>query len=337
MILLKRPGGQADLPGVHSPGSLPLPPPDLPRSRTGRTPRWVLDEVAGRAPVDDLPWRAAPLTPAEPVRRPRWGRALSIAVVGSLVALTVVVGPQGSVQAVRDAVSGSTAGMVAGRDRPTPRASSGERLAPPVTPPGVSDAYAFLATGFGGDPVTYDPCQPIPYVVRPDGAPPGGDAVIAEAVRRTEAATGLRFIAEGTTEEAPSDDREPFQPDRYGNRWAPVLIAWSDPSEVPGLAGRVAGLGGSTPVLTPTGAQVLVTGEVTLDAATMRELFSSREGVEAARAVIQHELGHLVGLDHVEDPTQLMHGDGHPGIVDFAAGDLAGLARLGAGPCVHSV
>lgn len=46
-----------------------------------------------------------------------------------------------------------------------------------------------------------------------------------------------------------------------------------------------------------------------------------------------HELAHVVGLDHVDDPTQLMNPEG-TGVTEFAAGDLAGLAVLGGGQCV---
>ena len=63
------------------------------------------------------------------------------------------------------------------------------------------------------------------------------------------AASGLQFVYDGTTAEAPSKTRETYQPDRYGKQWAPVLIAWSTPEESPDLAGKVAGTGGApTPI-----------------------------------------------------------------------------------------
>jgi predicted Zn-dependent protease len=46
-----------------------------------------------------------------------------------------------------------------------------------------------------------------------------------------------------------------------------------------------------------------------------------------------HELGHLVGLDHVDDPGQLMYPVTALAVTDYAAGDLRGLHRLSTGPC----
>ena len=55
-------------------------------------------------------------------------------------------------------------------------------------------------------------------------------------------------------------------------------------------------------------------------------------GVKAfAYYAVLHELGHLVGLAHVDAPAQLMYPQGH--IASFAPGDLRGLAAAGSGPC----
>ena len=50
-----------------------------------------------------------------------------------------------------------------------------------------------------------------------------------------------------------------------------------------------------------------------------------------------HEFGHLVGLDHVDDPTQLMYPSTSPAVSTFGGGDLAGLAALGSGACAPNV
>jgi Matrixin len=49
-------------------------------------------------------------------------------------------------------------------------------------------------------------------------------------------------------------------------------------------------------------------------------------------SVLLHELGHIMGLNHVRDPDQLMYSGRHPNfsVRTFGRGDLEGLRRLGA-------
>ena len=48
---------------------------------------------------------------------------------------------------------------------------------------------------------------------------------------------------------------------------------------------------------------------------------------------IAHELGHVVGLDHVADPYQVMHDTNAYPLPSYRAGDRRGLAELGLGRC----
>ena len=66
-------------------------------------------------------------------------------------------------------------------------------------------------------------------------------------------------------------------------------------------------------------------------------LADPRLGVPPAEAVVLHELGHVVGLDHVSDPSQLMTPVGRPDLLGYAAGDRTGLALLGGGECAPGV
>jgi hypothetical protein len=82
-----------------------------------------------------------------------------------------------------------------------------------------------------------------------------------------------------------------------------------------------------------SGASYYATGVVALDAPDFRNILSRPGGHAEARAIVMHELGHLVGLAHVHDPHELMN-ERNVGQLDFGPGDLRGLAALGAGPCI---
>ena len=196
-----------------------------------------------------------------------------------------------------------------------------------------SASYRFTLTHPDGTPVAYDPCRPVHFVTRPTGAPPGGAELLAAAIAEVSRATGLTFVDDGTTSEAPSADRAPYQPDRYGQRWAPVLIAWQTPSDNPDFAAAVTGEAGSIPVAWSGHPRAYVTGTVQLDATKFTQMLASAKGKQYAHAIVLHELGHLVGLGHVTDQTQLMFPESGLDATAYAAGDLAGLARLGQGPC----
>jgi hypothetical protein len=221
-----------------------------------------------------------------------------------------------------------------------PPAGLGEATEPLGAPPplvGNSGSYAFTAVQPDGDgPVAYSPCRPIHFVVRPDGAPPAGDELIRGALASVSAATGLQFVDDGATQEAPSTDREAYQPEVYGRRWAPVLITWSTAAESPELAGDVAGVAGSASV-TRSGRTTYVTGSVTLDSEDIATLVAAPATQNTARGIVTHEMGHLVGLDHVDDPTQLMYPSTQALVTAFSWGDLAGLAALGTGACAPNV
>ncbi|WP_255769144.1 hypothetical protein [Pseudarthrobacter sulfonivorans] len=153
--------------------------------------------------------------------------------------------------------------------------------------------------------------------------------------------TGLQFINDGETLEAPSEQRPMYQPDSYGDRWAPVLVAWSTPEESPKFTrvqegekiGDILGFAGSQAVSPSTkDPYVYVTGQVVLNAPALAE-GSAVEGPTLTPAAIAHELAHLVGLDHVDDASQLMYPEAGFGVYAYASGDLTGLAALGRGTC----
>lgn len=224
----------------------------------------------------------------------------------------------------------------AGGDAPSPTPlTTGARLAPAAVAPGGEGGHAFLTTGPDGvTPLRFDPCREIRWVVRPGGEPPGGRAVLAATIGELGRTTGLRFRSEGNTDEGPDASRPAVQQERYGDRWAPVLITWSDPVESPRLQGAVAAYAGPTSWGdVEAGTQRYVTGDVVIDTADFLELGTRPAGAARQQNLLLHELGHLVGLAHVEDPSQAMYAESVEGQFGYRDGDLRGLAALGTGPC----
>jgi hypothetical protein len=196
-----------------------------------------------------------------------------------------------------------------------------------VADPGRPSDHAFIYPLLG-DPIRWNPCEPIRYVVNLNGAPPGSADDVATAVQRVEAATGVTFVYEGTTDEIPVRDRRWVQPERYGTDWAPVLIAWVDPAQT-----DIRFESDGTPAAAvarpwvPPGEQVFVSAWVAVNADDPNVPGFGSPGAQGP--TVQHELGHVMGLDHVDSPAQLMHPAGGR-MTDFGPGDLAGLAELGA-------
>jgi hypothetical protein len=208
-------------------------------------------------------------------------------------------------------------------------------LADPAPPPSGVGGYRVLQfqDDGSGRPVRWDPCRPIHYVTRPDGAPPGGEQALRVALAQVEQVTGLRFSDDGQTRETPRRDRPTVDLARYGNRWSPVLVAWTDPDEYPEMTGY-AGLGGPDTVAGRTpGHRRYVSGVVLLNRRHLAEVVRWDNGQARLNAVVLHEFGHLVGLDHVTDSTQLMYKQPTVHANGFEDGDRRGLARLSGGPC----
>jgi hypothetical protein len=219
---------------------------------------------------------------------------------------------------------------------PTPAPEADEPLGQPAPlHRGGSFAFARIQPGTDDDPVTWDPCRTIHVVVSDEAAPDRAEGIVEEALATLSEATGLHIEIEGTTTEPAAEARAPVQPDRYGDRWAPVLVAWTDPTVVPALDGDTGGLGGAVAVAPLGGGPaVYVTGQLLLDAPQMADALRTSSGRDLVRAVALHELGHLVGLAHVDDAGQLMYAEGQTGITTYGFGDRAGLVEVGRGPCV---
>ncbi len=176
----------------------------------------------------------------------------------------------------------------------------------------------------GSRPVSYDPCHSIHYVIRVGVGPLNGASLVREAVDRVRAATGLTFVFDGMTEEVPQyDDRR--LPDQ------PVWIGWAGEQETDlwNREGDVVGVAASAPLTNANGHQVFVTGFAALR--PDNRLPPTFGAGETEGSVLLHELGHVVGLDHVADDREVMFGSvSHFTGDGYGPGDLRGLWELGA-------
>lgn len=209
------------------------------------------------------------------------------------------------------------------------------------TPPDDPTAYAFLRLHERTQqPVVWDPCLPIQVVVNAQGAPAGSESLLAEAIARVNEASGLRLEVIGTTLEQPDPERtaRELRSGRPGAGRAPVLFAWTTPEVVPRLDGTVAGMGGPvTQFGSVSDTTRYIGGSVYLDGPQLARTLRRDNGHAVARSIVMHELAHLVGLNHVENTSQVMAPKVNPQVTEFAMGDLAGLRRLGSGGCPYSV
>jgi hypothetical protein len=198
---------------------------------------------------------------------------------------------------------------------------------------GEDGRYAFVNTLPGTEePVTYGGCGEVEVQINPAGEVTGGTQMVLEAMSHVSSLSGVELVYAGPSDLRPKQWEQTVGASRPP-AYPPALVSWSDEQETPALAGDVVGLGGSVSVRGgDRSRQRYVTGSVMLDGPTLAQILEQDEGEAQVRAVILHELGHLLGLGHVDDPDELMSSR-NAGQTDFGPGDREGLARLGAGEC----
>lgn len=234
------------------------------------------------------------------------------------------------------------------------------------------DRGTFFATGSRPNPTikaAWENCFPLRYALNVDLAENDAQiAVLIESVEEMEAATGIDFQFGGVTSAGMNIDDPiilpeavgaPFMylpPDDDGAGSVDLVIGFSDEISTPQLRGGVIGVGGSLRTeIGPDGRAEQVRGFAVID---LFDLYSG--GADSAttlsniKATTTHELGHLMGLGHVD--TSSTGGGLNPGFSesvirdqlmfpalnpfnepDFDDGDLQGLFELyGNRPCAGS-
>lgn len=198
-------------------------------------------------------------------------------------------------------------------------------------PKGKSTAYTFISTHETRSTqglIRWNPCQVIPYYINFKGAPKGfSAALVAQALGKVSAATGLRFTYAGPTASEPWTATAPHSGGLY--------IGWATPKSVPDLGGGTIGVGGPAAHRSKGDTPVNYLGQVSLDKTyhnwnknPWRETKKHRGA--PIGTLLMHEIGHAIGLDHTKTKADVMHeGLNLAQRGKYEAGDLHGLDLLG--------
>lgn len=190
-------------------------------------------------------------------------------------------------------------------------------------------SFFFLATDARQRPARFNPCSVHRYVINKAGMPRREfEDDIHKSFQLLTEATGVRFAFEGYVNEPAVAGRLAYDHARYPERWAPILIAYSNPSKLPMLYGSVAAFAGPRYFSTPTGL-VSTSGSAVIDATDVARMPAGFGYGQTHGKVLLHELGHIAGLHHYPGASELMHPVIQRRSGGFVGGDLVGLRALG--------
>jgi hypothetical protein len=185
----------------------------------------------------------------------------------------------------------------------------------------------------GGEPRRWDPCRELTYRINVRGAPPGAVEDVTEALRRATGATGISFTELASTREDPYAQAVGSWSARI-TIGADIVFVWLPHDRFAQLLRDLAIRGRAVAIGVPfegvgEAGNEWSGGLIVVDAGgRLRRGFSR---ADSQGVVLMHEVGHVLGLAHVKDPTEIMY-SGHAldlRVTDWGEGDLEGLRRLG--------
>ena len=198
---------------------------------------------------------------------------------------------------------------------------------PSYTPAGRASEYDYMVHS---TIARWDPCQTIGWRVNAAQATAGALADAKTAFRRLSEATGFRFVYRGTTSVIPKLDSHDSYP-----RDTQIVVAWIRKTQSNLFKGQMEADAIGSPYYLMgyhngdgSDAYRISSGAVVIDS---RFRVPGGFGSGLTRGdILLHELGHVMGLGHVNAGSEMMNPYMTRGVARYGKGDLAGLEKHGA-------